>query len=131
MPKIQASLHLPGITSGFVTLDFLVDSGASDSCIHPQDARGRLGISDSMLSSSRLWPSIRSTRGVGGSSMSYRHPAVYGFLHDDGNLQQIEGDIDVAQPTPANATFPSLLGWDILRYFRIELDYVGLSVTLR
>jgi hypothetical protein len=131
MPTIRVAVHLPGITDGFVTLDFLVDSGSTNSCLHPQDAKGRLGISDAMLSSSLLWPGIQSSRGVGGTAMSYVHPAVYGFRHDDGRFQQIQEDIHIAVPTPANATFPSLLGWDILRFFRIELDYVGLQVALR
>jgi hypothetical protein len=131
MPMIQVSINLPGLTDGFVTLDFLLDSGSTDSCLHSLDAKGRLGISDAMLSSSQLWPGTRISHGVGGTAMSYVHPAVYGFRHDDGRLQQIQGDIHIAVPTPANATFPSLLGWDILRFFRIELDYVGLQVTLR
>ena len=63
--------------------------------------------------------------------MSYLHPALYVFAHDDGHIQSLHGDIHVAQPTLTNHDLPSLLGWDILRYFRIELDYVGLSVTLR
>lgn len=130
-PTIQMAVHLPGITDGFVILDFLVDSGSTDSCLHPQDAKGRLGVSDAMLSSSLLWPSIQSSRGVGGAAMSYVHPAIYGFRHDHGWLQQIREDIHIAVPTLANATFPSLLGWDVLRFFRIELDYVGLKVTLR
>ena len=130
MPVIQVSLHLPGITNGFVTLDFLLDSGSTDSCLHPLDAKGRLGIGDAMLSSLQARPRIRSTHGVGGTALSSVHPAVYGFRHDDGRLQQIQGDLQIAVPTTANATFPSLLGWDILRFFRIELDYVSLSVTL-
>lgn len=131
MPTIKVSLQLPGLTDGFVTLDFLLDSGSTDSWLHPQDAKGRLGISDVMLSSSQLWPDIRSSHGVGGTAISYVHPAVYGIRHDDGRLQQVQGEIQIAVPTPANATFPSLLGWDILRFFRIELDYAGLQVTLR
>jgi hypothetical protein len=131
MPMVQVSLQLPGITDGFVVLDFLVDSGSTDSYLHPQDAKGRLGISDTMLSSSQLWPGIRSSRGIGGTAMSYAHPAIYSFRHDDGRIQQVEGDIQIAVPSQTNATFPSLLGWDILRFFRFELDYVSLSVTLR
>ena len=131
MPMVQVSLHLPGITADFVTLAFLIDSGATHSCVHPDDAKVRLGIGDAMLSSSLLWPGIRGTRGVGGTATSYTHPAIYGFRHDDGRLQQIHADVQVAAPTPSNATLPSLLGWDILAYFRIELDYIEQRVTLR
>jgi hypothetical protein len=130
-PVIQVSLHLPGLTPGFVTLDFLVDTGSTHTCVHPEDAKGRLGISDSMLSSSLLWPSLRGSHGVGGTAMSYVHPAVYGFRHDDGRFQQFHDEVHIAAPTRANERFPSLLGWDILRYFRLELDYIEQRVTLR
>jgi hypothetical protein len=131
MPTIQVSLQLPGITTGFVTLDFLVDSGSTDTCVHPYDAKWRLGIGTSMLASSQHWPDVRSSRGVGGTAMSYMHPAIYGFRHDDGRLQQFYDEIQIAVPTADNSTLPSLLAWGLLRYYRIELDYVGLRVTLR
>jgi len=114
-----------------VAINFLVDSGNTDSCIHPRDARNRLQIDSAMLERPSLWPNVRVAHGIGGTSMSFVHPAIYTFQHDDGRLQRIEGDIEVAKPTSANERFPSLLGWDILRFFRIELDYVGLQATLR
>jgi len=131
MRVVQVQIHLPGITLSPVPINFLVDSGNTTTCIHPRDARGQLQIDKGMLASSQLWPDVRVAHGIGGSSMSYVHPAVYSFVHDDGQLQQIHAEIEVAQPTPANERFPSLLGWDIMRFFRIELDYVGLRVTLR
>jgi hypothetical protein len=123
MPVIQVWMHLPGITSLPVSIDFLVDSGATGSCVHPQDAMLRLGLSEAMLSSPQFWASTRVSRGVGGEATSYVHPATYTFVHDDGRLQQIDGDIHIAQLTPTNLDIPSLLGWDILRFFRIELEY--------
>jgi len=131
MPTVRVGLHLPSITPTFVTVDFLLDSGATDSSLHPHDATTRLGINRATLKSPELWPNIQANSGVGGLSLCYLHPAIYGFQHDDGRFQEIEGEILVAQPTSTNSKIPCLLGWDILRFFRIELDYIGLRVTLR
>ena len=131
MPVVPVHVHLPGITRAPVSVNFLIDTGNTDSCLHPRDARGRLQIEPALLASPDGWPSIRVSHGIGGASTSFVHPAIYTFLHDDGHLQQIEATIDIARPRAANERFPSLLGWDILRFFRIELDYVGLQVTLR
>jgi hypothetical protein len=62
---------------------------------------------------------------------SYVHPAIYTFAHDDGHLQTIDGHVCIVQPTPTNHDIPSLLGWDVLRRFRIELDYIEGRVALR
>jgi hypothetical protein len=131
MPTVSVSLLLPGITADFVAVEFLFDSGATTSCVHPQDARCLLGIPDSMLSSSLLWPGISASHGVGGTNMSYVHPAIYGFVHEDGRFQTMHDDVHVARPTTSNGTLPSLLGWDVLRRFRIELDDIEGRVTLR
>jgi hypothetical protein len=131
MPVVPVHIHLPGIRQSPVSVNFLVDTGNTDSCLHPRDARGRLQVEPALLASPESWPSVRVSHGIGGTSLSFVHPAIYTFLYDDGRLQQIESNIDIAHPTPANERFPSLLGWDILRFFRIELDYVGLQVTLR
>ena len=131
MPVVPVHIHLPGLTPLPVSINFLIDTGNTDSCLHPRDTRGRLQIEPDLLASPESWPSVRVSHGIGGTNLSFGHPAVYTFLHDDGSLQEIEADIDSARPTPANERFPSLLGWDVLRFFRIELDYVGLRVTLR
>src|SRR3954465_1995256 len=74
MPVLQVSLHLPGITSTFVGVTFLIDSGPTDSCLHPRDATVRLVISSAMLSSSLLWPDVGANHGVGGTTGCYMHP---------------------------------------------------------
>lgn len=131
MPVIQVWVYLPGITSLPVCIDFLIDSGATSSVIHPQDALLKLGLSEATLSSPQFWSSTHVTSGVGGEATSFVYPGTYTFVHDDGNLLHVDEDIHIAQLTPTNLDIPSLLGWDILRRFRIELDYIERRVTLR
>ena len=130
MPVVRASLHLPGITSSFVALDFLLDTGATSTCLHPQDAIVRVGISPAALATPHLWPSVTSSQGIGGPAGYYSHPAVYAFRHDDGTWQQIDEEICIAQPSPTNAVLPSLLGWNLLQHFKITIDWATQRVSL-
>jgi len=56
--------------------------------------------------------------------------AFYLFEHEDGRRQIIDDEIHLAQPTDYNRRFPSLLGWDILKYFRLTIDGRTGEVTL-
>jgi hypothetical protein len=130
MPVVRVSLHLPGITQDFTAIDFLVDTGATDTYLHPQDAMIKVGISPMILRDPRRWPNQLATNGVGGRVTCYVQPAVYVFHHDDGREQQITHEIHIAPLTLTNATLPSLFGIDLLRHFRLSMDYVGQRLVL-
>ena len=130
MPVIRASLHLPGITQDFVAIDFLVDTGATESYLHPQDAKVRVGIDPSMLAEPQRWPDRQVTNGIGGTVICYVRPAIFLFHHDDGQEQQITHEISIVPPTPANSVLPSILGMDVLSHFILSMDYVGLRLVL-
>lgn len=130
MPVVRVALHLPGITSGLVAIDFLVDTGSTDTYLHPQDAKIRLGIAPARLATPQSWPNHRSTTGIGGTVTCYVAPAVYVFRHDDGCTRRITHEIHIAPPAVTNATLPSLLGMDILSQFRVTMDYVGNRLVL-
>lgn len=83
-----------------------------------------------MLANPAASPTQETTNGIGGSVRCSVQPAVYVFHHDDGRNQRIIDDIRIVPPTTGNATLPSLLGMDILRHFRLSVDYVGLRVVL-
>lgn len=118
-------------TSGFVSIDFLVDTGATDSLIHPQDAKIKIGIDSSLLGDPAQWPNHEPTDGVGGQATCYVEPAVFLFHHDNGQAaRQITHEIRIVPPTATNDTLPSLLGMDILSQFKLTVDYVGLNLTL-
>ena len=130
MPVVRVSLHLPGLTTDFVAVDFLVDTGATDTYLHPLDAKIKLGIAPTVLANPQLWPQRRATNGIGGRVTCYVHPAIYVFHHDDGRIQQITHEIEIAAPTLHNATLPSLLGIDLLRHFKVSMDYASQRLTL-
>ena len=123
VPMVRAALYLPKITPGPVAVHFLLDSGADDTILHPQDALVRVGINRAVLASPQSWPQVKPYSGIGGSSDHYPWPAEYEFRHEDGRLQRVSGEILIARPTQANQSLESLLGWDVLQHFRISLDW--------
>ncbi len=129
MPMVRVYVDLPGISGGFVPVDFLVDSGSMDTLLHPEDAVAKVGIDPVVLADPGQWQT-RPIHGLGGRANSYVWQAVYAFRHDNGSLQQLTRDILIAQPTAANSRLPSLLGMDILRHFQVHVDHAGRRVTL-
>ncbi len=129
VPKVRVSLFLPGISTDDAHVDFLLDTGASTTCLHPRDARA-VGISAARLLLPDRWPRQRSAAGIGGSSLYYLVPAHYAFEHDNGQWEIHEGEILVAQLQPANERLPSLLGWNILQRFRITAEWASRQITL-
>jgi hypothetical protein len=130
MPVVRAFLHLPGLSTDFVAIDFLVDTGSTHTCLHPQDAKIRVGLDPALLANPARWDRRHPNNGMGGVATYYVWPAVYHFEHDDGTVRQITHEIDIAQPTATNSTLPSLLGMDVLRQFRVSVDYVSQQVLL-
>jgi hypothetical protein len=130
MPVVRVSLRLPRIARDFVSIDFLVDTGATESYLHPLDAKVRVGIDHATLTDPPRWLNRQVTHGIGGRVTCYVEPAVYVFHHDDGHEQQITHEIHIAPPTATNAMLPSLLGIDMLRYFKVSMDYAGQRLVL-
>ena len=130
LPMVQVGLFLPGITLDWVLVDFLLDTGADTTALHPPDAIFRVGIDRAALHQPSLWPNRRAASGVGGSSEYYRHPAHYAFRHADGRVQTVRTDLWIARPGPANDSLESLLGWDVLRHFRLEFDWARRRIVL-
>ena len=113
-PYVQGRLSFPGLNlDGYI--DFLVDTGADNTTIHPRDAI-MMGVNHAGLTRSAR-PSI----GVGGTTTTYEEPAV--IIFDDGQFLQIYiSDVSVAAPRQHNMQFPSLLGQDIMKNWRIVHD---------
>jgi hypothetical protein len=132
MPIVRVSSPLAGHHPDFVAVDFLLDTGSVSTCLHPDDA------SSGSASSLPCWPTQVDGPRREASAASAVHPAPSParrfdvFLADDGSVaRQITGTIDVAQPTPSNATIPSLLGMDILRHFPSEHGLPGAAARPR
>jgi hypothetical protein len=128
---VRVAIMLPGITREVSVVDFLVDTGAMITTIHPRDAIVRLGIDPIRLADPGRWPTSETIRGVGGTAVQFRVPAQYGFVHEDDRLQVIAGDVRIAQLRAETETLPSLLGWDILRHFQLITDWSSRLVMLR
>jgi hypothetical protein len=127
MPVTIASPRI-GISEHVVR--FLVDTGSAETTLHPEDAVLALGIDGVRLSTPYIWPDKAPAYGIGGAVEDYIEPVEYMFIHEDGTAQTIRGHIRIAQLTAYSQHFPSLLGWDVLRHFRITIDSEASEVTL-
>ena len=128
---VRIARLVPGITSQVAEVDVLVDTGAMITTVHPRDAIFRLGIDSTRLASPGQWPNREMIQGVGGTATHYVVAAQYGFLHDDGSLQRIDGHVRIAQFRAGTERLPSLLGRDILQHFQLVTDWPNRWVLLR
>ena len=129
-PRVQVGLSLEGIGFPFGHIQFLLDTGATTSCLHPDDAVLRMGVTFPQFEQLLQSGSPAPIRGVGGSVPYFHVPATYFFLHEDIRLETILGEILVAVPSRENRGLPSLLGWDVLSQFHLDLDWSRSLLTL-
>ena len=92
------------------SVEFLVDTGASQSCLHPADAR-TLGIDLSSLAYTRR------SQGVGGYAAYSPHNAY--ILFPGGKPEPENLELQIAEPNDLNLNLPSLLGRDIISRWRM------------
>ena len=85
---------------------FLVDTGASSTCLHPSDSVN-LGIDLTQLDYTS------SSRGVGGIADYSPQDAYLLFSSDEAGVWR-RLDLQIAKPADHNQRLPSLLGRDIL-----------------
>ena len=118
-PTIWVRVSVPGAGEGRVP--FLIDTGSSTTVVHARDAARYLRIPEDVLHP-RSWPieQVRAAGGVGGMTFYRLMDASYAFRHDDGTDEVVEGVVELGGPDTAQ--LPSLLGWDVLRRFRLDLN---------
>ena len=77
---VRVAVYLPGMTASWSLVDFLLDTGAATTCLHPPDTVERLAISNQRLQSRDAWESVETYHGVGGG-------ATYFVTRDDAVLR--------------------------------------------
>ena len=130
VPRVRATVFLLSVAPRWAAVDFVLDTGAAVTSLQPGDATAALGIDRDKLTNPDVWPQRVTAHGFGGPSTCYVENAEFGFRHENGGLQVLRDRILIAQPTTANRELPSVLGWNVLRYFRIELDWARRQVRL-
>jgi hypothetical protein len=125
VPRVRVAIYIPGITAEWKVIDFLVDTGAMMSCVHPSDATLVLGIDSLQLQDPSRWGKHRPAQGIGGGSLDFLMPAAFAMLQDNrAGVDLFEQEIAIAQSLPGvNDELPSLLGWDILERYRLLADW--------
>ena len=127
---VRVALFLPKITPDWVGVDFLLDTGADVTSLFPQDAFHVVGIDEATINNSAVCPNPRPMGRDSACGKCYPWPAKYAFLHEDGQWQMIDGEIDIVRPSPDTMSIESLLGWDVLQHFRITIDWPQDHVSL-
>jgi hypothetical protein len=142
IPRLAVGVFIPALSGHWVVISFIIDTGADKTALGPTDAFARVGISWPVLTQPSLWARQVSVGGIGGEAIHYIEDAYYQFRHEDGREQMIAHEIAILKPhlvpgSPgssqtvwANAGVPSLLGRDLLRYFRLTVDGPNQTITL-
>ena len=103
-------------------VDFLVDTGAYSTVLHPADG-ARMGCRYDLLTGKP-----ERAYGIGGSVDCYPEAATIAFADDDGEYS-FDLIIDVVRPDPNPDAvvneLPSLLGRDFINLRLIHYDYSG------
>ena len=121
-PTVRARLIIPrmGVDG---RIDFLVDTGATLTSLHPDDGQ-RIGCPFDELRNAR------NMVGVGGSSQYFLEPAVV-VLYGENSVRPLNVELLVSKPQPPSTSdphpvvnrLPSLLGRDVLNRLRMDYDF--------
>ena len=128
-PYVWAMVQLPG--GAFTGVDFLVDTGADKTILHPADAN-RLGLGAPSLKHSKN----KQTSGIGGVARYRIENVRLVFESQEGpitwNASILRGPCgDKGFQVGLRAGMPSLLGRDFLQYVCLAIDWKKNHVFLR
>jgi hypothetical protein len=119
-PYIEARVAFPRLgLRGLVS--FLVDTGADGTVFMPADSK-KLTID---------YKSLReptTSEGIGGAAQGFNETAVLSFS-DRSYIYSYLLKVEISAPTRHNYRFPSLLGRDILKQWRMVMDADRKQIT--
>ena len=121
-PILSARLLIPRFDISRL-VNFLADTGAVNTCLHPNDGRNMPIPFDELHNPS-------SAIGIGGRQAYYHEPALVVLTDSDGE-HRFPITLSIAKPqpiTPSNPRpiinrIPSLLGRDVLNRLRIDYNH--------
>ena len=99
-------------------VEFLVDTGAQSTLLHP-DALALLRISPN---ADVFRQQATTSRGLGGRHSHFIDACDLFLPNHDGVYDRLTLPIRFARPSATNATLPSLLGSDVLHYYRMTFE---------
>jgi hypothetical protein len=120
-------MTLPDLGGSPTDVSLLIDTGAVFSVVHPKDL-ARSGIDPYSALAGR--DSVIG-RGVGGGAQYVEEPARLTLVHSDGQVFDYVLPIHLALPTDHNLDYPSFLGMDFIRHFRLTVHFDAQLVELR
>ncbi len=117
-PMLRCLVTLPRLSRSRV-VEFLVDTGADATTLHPLDTRQMaIRFKQHFAGIPRA-----AMRGIGGDSDYWEEMAELQFLHEDlAHTDVLVLPIHIAVPTRANSIIESLLGRDVLQHYRFTCD---------
>ena len=120
LPHVWVRLGIGGGESRTL-VPFVIDTGATTTALHAHDALRRLGMDETDLDP-RRWPEDRLSLsgGVGGAAPYRVLEAAYEFRREGRISQIVTASIELGALNTEH--LPSLLGWDVLRHFRLDLN---------
>jgi hypothetical protein len=121
---VIGAVYFPPPLNRILVVTFLVDTGASHSCLSVDD----LPLMDpDFITRLATRPTDQAFRGIGGVIFPRMTEAAISLAHDDGALSAFELDLAL-MVDPSYAGLPSILGRDILFHGRLEFDPDSRSV---
>src|SRR5215212_10090518 len=122
LPRVSVRVTLAELSPFPATIDFVLDTGATATTIHPMDMLEHFRVLPTHLADPERWRRHTGGQGIGGRVLSFVERADLAFEREDGTFLALDEEIHVAQLADASQGLPSILGWDVLRHFRLTLD---------
>jgi hypothetical protein len=128
---ILVGLHIPEFSAGPAVIEFVLDTGASRTSLHPTDAITTIGIDrDTLDQPPNTWPPPEASNGRNGAVDYCEFPCTYYLLDEASGFSVFDESIRIAHLTAGNERIPSLLGWDVLKKFTVEINHAAGLVYL-